>query len=472
MVRTTVKDLVNAVHGTLLSGDETVKVSDITLNSRDIKEGDLFVPIIGERVDAHRFIRQAFEDGAAAAFTSEHDPDNVNELVDGLEEKSPAVIAVDDTVRALQDVGRYCRDRLNIIMIGVTGSVGKTTTREMIGQALGAGYRVFKTPRNFNSQVGVPVSISEISRKDQAAVLELGMSEPGELSVIARIARPDMAVITNIGIAHIEQLGTKERILEEKLTIQEGMSDGGILFLNGDDPYLKNVKAREGLKTIYFGTGDNCDYRASDISLKDGFPQFTAICKGKMIPLQLKVPGAHQVINAMASLAVADACGVPLVAAAQQLSLFKGFKHRQQICELRDISVIDDSYNSSPVSACAAIDILSLRTKAKRRIALMGDMLELGSGSPKFHREVGEYIGEHPVDILITYGDLSGYIEEGAKAKNPDIETAHFPSGEESKAKMQEWLLNNITPGDCILIKGSNSLNLGEVVENVCQYNR
>lgn len=258
MENITVKDIVAATGGRLLCGNAAQKIEHLSIDSRTMKGNDLFVPLIGEKVDAHRFIGQAFDTGAAAVLTSEHE---------SAADTEHAWIRVADTKNALQDIGRYYRSRLNLPLVGITGSVGKTTTREMVAAALSAKYQVYKTPGNSNSQVGVPITLSEITSADEIGVLELGMSMPGELTVIAKIAQVDMAVITNVGITHIEQLGSQDNIYHEKLTIQDGLKEGGILFLNGDDPRLKETRAKDGCRTVYYGTGDNSEYRAG------GYPQ-------------------------------------------------------------------------------------------------------------------------------------------------------------------------------------------------------
>ena len=269
MENITVEDIVKACGGTLLAGNGRRYLSRIRLDSRQVEAGDLFVPIIGEKVDAHRFIPQVIRQGAGAVLTSRHSGEEARAIIEELEKEMPdaepaAWILVDDTKQALQAVGAFCRSRLSIPVIGITGSVGKTTTREMTAAALGAGLQVFKTPGNSNSQVGVPIAVSEISQADQAAVIELGMSEPGEMTRIAKVALPTMAMITNIGITHIEQLGSTENIFREKMNIQDGLKDGGVLLLNGDDDMLKEAKARDGhgYRTLYYGTGANSDYRA------------------------------------------------------------------------------------------------------------------------------------------------------------------------------------------------------------------
>lgn len=451
MEKITVKDIVTAVNGMLLCGDENHPVEHLSIDSRTMKGNDLFVPLIGEKVDAHRFIEQAFGAGAVAVLTSEHDH---------AEDADHAWIRVADTKKALQEIGRYYRSHLSLPLIGITGSVGKTTTREMVAAALSAKYRVYKTPGNSNSQVGVPITLSEITSADEIGVLELGMSMPGELTVIAKIAQVDMAVITNVGITHIEQLGSQENIYREKLTIQDGLKEGGILFLNGDDPLLKETKAKAGCRTVYYGTGENSEYRAEDIRSEDGYPVFTANCRGEKYMVRLSIMGRHNVLNAMVALAVADLSGVPLSDAVKTLAAFTGFKNRQQIAEKNGVIVIDDTYNASPVSMKAGLEVLEAKAKG-RRIAVLADMKELGPDSAKFHYEVGSWMKSHPVDVLFTYGELALQIEKGAKRAGMKAEYLHFD--ENQKEAMVDALKAKLQTGDCVLLKGSNSMRLGEV---------
>lgn len=450
MEQITVNDIVEATGGRLLCGDGRMELVHISIDSRTMKGQDLFVPLVGEKVDAHRFIDQAFSVGAAATLTSEHD---------SMEDVRPW-IRVEDTKKALQDIGRYYRKRLNLPLIGITGSVGKTTTREMVAAALSGKYQVYKTPGNSNSQVGVPITLSEIQSTDEIGVLELGMSMPGELTVIAKIAQVDMAVITNVGITHIEQLGSQENIYREKLTIQDGLKEGGILFLNGNDPMLKDTKAKAGCQTVYYGTGPNSQYRAENISIVDGYPVFTAVCRDRRIPVALRIMGRHNVLNAMVALAAADANGVPLEAAAEKLQEFTGFQNRQQIYERDGVTVIDDTYNASPVSMIAGLEVLHSMKGASRRIAVLADMKELGPDAPRFHREVGAWISAHPVDALFTLGDLAAEIAAGAKPAE-NCRFFHF-AGEDREGLFQA-LKAELKPGDCVLLKGSNSMKLGQV---------
>ncbi len=450
----TVSDIVNATGGRLLCGSAEAEPVNICTDSRKVKEGSLFVPLVGERTDAHDFIAQVFEDGAAATLTGRHDMPEP-----GYEDR--AWIRVDDTLKALQAIGSCARDRLSIPLIGVTGSVGKTTTREMCALALSAGYRTFKTEGNQNSQVGVPIMLTEISPEDEIGVIEMGISIPGEMERLARVARPDSAVVTNISSVHIEQMGSREAIMEEKLHIQDGFHPGSILFVNGDDELLKGVKAKEGCALLTFGTGKDCDYRAVDVILESGSSTFTALCRGREVPVCLNVAGVHNVINAVAALAVADSFGVDVKAAAEKLSDYRGYKNRQRICECRGITVIDDTYNASPASMEAALSILNGRENEGRKIAVLADMKELGTQSQHLHEQVGEYIAQHPIDILFTLGDDALCIENAARKGNGAAAYFHYAGDE--RGELTDKLLTTLKPGDCVLLKGSNSMRLDEV---------
>lgn len=479
MENITVNDIVKATGGTLICGDGAQPVAHLSIDSRKMEGQDLFIPLAGEKVDAHRFVIQALLTGAAATLTSRHfSAADVKQAIQdgknlwtgpeaewetarkGLEDEK-AWISVADTKKALQAIGAYYRSRLTLPLVGVTGSVGKTTTREMIGAALGARFRVYKTPANHNSQIGVPITISGISEDDEIGVLELGMSEPGEMTVIARIARIDMAVITNVGVTHIEQLGTRENIRKEKMSIQDGLKENGILFLNGDNDLLMNVKGRPDVETVYYGTGENCDYRAVDIKTEDGCPSFTLIHKDKRIPVRLKVMGEHNVSNGAVALAVADRCGVPMEDAAKALEEFDGFKNRQQIYKSERITVIDDTYNASPDSMKAGLRVLTSLPRRGRRIAVLADMKELGRDAEKFHFEVGAFAAGLPVDLVFTLGDLAASIGTGILEQGAPIPVRSFR--EEERSLLVKELEHTLQAGDSVLFKGSNSMKLGEV---------
>lgn len=452
MENISVKNIVEATGGRLLCGNGDTVLRHLSIDSRQTGADTLFIPLIGERTDAHAFITQALEGGAAASLTSEHES-----APDGF---TGALIRVDDTKKALQDIGRYLRDRISIPIVGITGSVGKTTTREMVAAALSAGFKTFRTPANHNGQLGVPLTLSAIEAEDEIGVLEMGMSEPGEMEIIASIARPSVAVMTNIGVTHIENLGSRENILREKLHIQDGMRPGGALIINGDDDLLSGVKALEGCRTISYGLGADCDYRAEEITVEGGLPSFILICKDERISVRLSVPGEHNIRNALAALAVADFYGVSLTAAAGALEEYRGFKNRQQIVQADGITIIDDTYNASPDSMRAGLQVLS-SMEASRHIAVLADMKELGKDTLLFHRETGKFAAGLNLSLLVTFGELARAIAEGAvSAGLPEASVICF--GEEKREDMITYLKKELRKGDAVLFKGSNSMHLGE----------
>lgn len=466
MEKIRIRDMVEAVGGQLLLGDENQEIAHISLNSREMEGQDLFVPIVGERVDAHNFICQALDNGAAAVFTSRHHSrQQAEEEIRAWEAHegrpvSGAWIQVEDTKKALQDLGAWRRRQISIPLVGITGSVGKTTTREMVAAALGAGFQVYKTPGNANSQVGVPITICSIPRDAQIGVIELGMSQPGEMERIARVAQVDSALITNIGDAHIQQLGSRENILKEKLYIQDGMNPKGKLFLNGDDPLLCKAAASEGREVVYYGTSPQCQYQAKDLHLEDGYPVFRAVHQDQQVCVRLKVMGTHMAQNAMAALAVAGEYGVPLEQAARELENYQGSKGRQQIYEIGGMVMIDDSYNASPASMKAGLQVLHSMKPGARKIAVLADMKELGPKEGEFHREIGSFLARQPVDLVLLLGDLAQETGREMSRENPQAAWKHFSDLD----SLIRFLKETAAPGDCIFFKGSNSMRLGDAV--------
>ncbi|MCI8453301.1 MAG: UDP-N-acetylmuramoyl-tripeptide--D-alanyl-D-alanine ligase, partial [Lachnospiraceae bacterium] len=299
---------------------------------------------------------------------------------------------------------------------------------------------------------------------DEIGVIELGMSEPGELTIIARLAAINTAVITNIGDAHIEQFGSREKILREKMTIQDGLKDGGLLLLNGDDALLRGVQAKDSVRVLYYGTGAGCDYRAENIVLHDGKPEFTAVHGSKRCQVRLDVLGRHNVLNALAGIAVCAEYGMTLEEAARGLLTFKGFAHRQQLVPARiagkEILLLDDSYNASPASLRAALDVFCRIRPGARHIAVLADMKELGGRSPEFHREAGEYAAASGVSLILTLGEDCSYLAQGVRA------TSQIPVMEFTEpGELTAYLERELTDGDLLLLKGSNSMGLTRLAD-------
>ncbi len=445
----TVRDILEATKGVLLCGDENTPISDICINSKLVKEGDLFVPIIGQNVDAHRFIESALEVGAAT-LTSEHDSVIVSDK---------PYIRVNHTEAALQDIGRYLRRRMDVAVVGVTGSVGKTTTREMIAAALGTTKRVYQTEKNYNSQIGVPICISHITRDKEMAVLEIGMSMEGQIATLSEIIRPSVSVVTTIGVAHIEYLKTQENIRKEKLSIINSMDDDGILFLNGDDPMLSEMRGKMPCKTLFYGTNEWCDYHAENISFENGKSYFDCVHYGERVRVELSALGRHNIGNCLAALAVADISGIPLTVAATAFPEFTG--QRQKLIERKhQYTIIDDTYNASPTSMKASIDVLSDMPCQGKRYAVLGDMFELGDDAASYHYEVGAYAAAAQIDEVICVGELAGNIKKAIDEADTKVSAYSFTDKEEAAI----YLISLLKPEDIVMLKASNGMNLNEIV--------
>ncbi|MBE5924791.1 MAG: UDP-N-acetylmuramoyl-tripeptide--D-alanyl-D-alanine ligase [Lachnospiraceae bacterium] len=449
-----VKDIVEMTGGVLLCGDENTPVTDICINSKEIKEGDLFVPIIGENVDAHRFIESALETGAAT-LTSEHD---------GIVVADKPYIRVDNTLVALQRIGMGIRKRLiDIPIVAVTGSVGKTTTRTMIAHALAAGLKTYQTEKNFNSQIGVPITLSRMNASYEIAVLELGISEDGQMEILSEMVCPDNAVVTTIGVAHIEFMKTRENIRKQKLSIIHFMKEGGTLFLNGDDDMLQDAAKTEKLncKIIYYGTEDWCDYYAKDIVYHEDHTTFTLVHGVQQVEVVLKAFGKHNVGNCVAALAVAHENGISLETAAAGFASYEG--PRQKVIRMDGkFTIIDDTYNASPDSMKASINVLCDMPCDGKRVAVLGDMLELGDGSEEYHREIGRYLLSKPVDEVYVIGELADFIrDEMKKSESENVRVFSFSDREEAAMSLMAIL----QPEDVLLVKASNGMKLTELVD-------
>lgn len=446
-----VKELVEITGGELISGSlkEKRACNNLSVDSRQIDKNTLFVPLAGEKRDGHDFFQQVYEAGGRFALSARRACFQAPDF---------QIIFVEDTLEAMQKLAKAIREGLGIPLIGITGSVGKTTTREMVAAALGAEKEVFKTPANFNSQVGVPLTLSSIAQED-IGIIEMGISEFGEMTRLSKMVQPDLAVVTNIGEAHLKQLITKENIRDQKFHIQDHMAPGGILLLNGEDPILRESHAYEEIQKEYFNCqGENCTCYAAEIDIQEGLPVFTAHIRGESLRVKLGVCGIHQISNALAALAVAWHYGVDLQKAAKSLEEFKGFPHRQQIRCTGKVTVIDDTYNASPDSMRAALQILTDMPQGNRKIAVLGDMKELGRGEIKIHRAMGSYIKGLPIDYVITLGKL------GAELLHclPPGKGKAFMDSEKLAAFLQKYQ----KPGDVILFKASNSMGLTQVVDS------
>ena len=478
----TIRDILKITNGYLQGNvDESYRedllskeIRDIAIDSREVEDGLLFVAFKGEKVDAHKFLPDvALKCDAMLIEESEED---IKALIDGKElPDNKAYIRVDSTLDSLQKIAAYIRMFYDKPVVGVTGSVGKTTTREMITHTLSSSLEVFHTKGNMNSQIGVPLTISHIlDEKSDAAVLEMGISENGGMNKLVNMVRPDIAVCTMIGVAHIEFMKTKQGIMEEKLHIAAQMDENGALFVNADDEYLSKVEAgfsfddgsKLKCKVFKFGTVDNADFRAENIRLENGYNTYTYVHGDTRIDVNLHQPGIHNVLNSLVSMAIADYLGLDLMKAAASFESFEGL--RQRIIESdKGYTVIDDAYNASPDSMKAAINVLSDAECSGRKIAVLGDMFELGTGSDDFHSEVGEYIYKKykedmdSLDELICIGKSSVFYS--TKLDATDVIVHQFENNEEAA----DYLKGILSPGDIVLLKASNGMHFTEIVKEL-----
>lgn len=444
-MRVKVSDIAAAAEGKLLCGDENTVITSFITDSREAKAGAMFVPIRGERADGHSYIPAVLEGPAAAAFTDHEIP---------LGEKP--LVLVKDCREALQRAAAWYRDQFDIPIVGITGSVGKTTAKEMVAQALSAQFRVLKTAGNQNSQVGVPITVCGLRKDHTAAVVEMGVSMPGEMARIAGVVKPTCAVMTNIGVSHIEFMKTRENILAEKARIADYLPPDGALFVNGDDDLLPTLKETMGSRVVTFGLGPTCDWRAFGLNEADKGTFFTCQSPaGERTELFVPAAGEHNVRNALCAMAVARYLGVPAGDVVRAISAYKAPAMRQQMVEANGLLIIDDSYNASPDSMRSAIDVLSTRPVTGKRAAVLADMLELGDFSQQGHYQVGQYAKERGVELLVAVGPLSREIAagygEGAR---------WFATNQEASA----FLRDALRPGDAVLVKGSRGMKTDEIV--------
>jgi UDP-N-acetylmuramoyl-tripeptide--D-alanyl-D-alanine ligase len=453
-MKMTVEEIASACGGRILAGSPEAFVTSVTTDSRQVKQGTLFVPIVGEKIDAHQFIGKALEAGASAVLTQEHHTAQC----------PGAWIAVEDTRTALQRIAAEWRKRFTGPIIGITGSVGKTTTKEMTALALSAGMKVMKTEGNQNSQIGLPLTMFRLSPEYDAAVIEMGMSEFGEMSRLASVASPDYAVLTNIGLSHIGNLGSQENIRKEKLHITDRFHEKSVLFLNGDDPLLADLRGMLPFQTVYFGTQPWCDFRAESVRIGSEASDFHYFAPdGRNGTIHLPVPGMHCVLDALAGLAVADQLGVSLEKAAQALAEYRPLAMRMQIHRAKKgYTVIDDSYNSSPDAAKSSLSVLAGFHSGKR-VAVLADMLELGDFSRQGHFSVGEYAAHEGIEVLITVGEEAREIAEGALSVNTEMQYHVCKTNEEALNILSSILKS----GDTVLVKGSRGMKTDEIVNQL-----
>src|SRR5437773_5512696 len=438
--------------GSISCGDEAVTIEKVATDSRTLKPGELYVALRGENFDGHNFVESAAQSGAAGAI--------VESNWNGKIPKNFALIRTSDTLQAYQELAANYRKSLPLSVVASTGCNGKTSTKDFTAAVLARRFRVTKTEGNFNNHVGLPRTMLEATSQDEVAVWEIGMNHPGEIAALAQLAAPDVAIITNIGVAHIEFMGSREKIAEEKGALAEAVAANGRVILNADDSFTKTIAARARGKVILAGISAGM-IRADEISQSATGTDFTILEGAHRCRAQLPVPGLHMVQNALLAVATGRVFDVSLEDCAAGLTAAPLTKARLQIKDIAGVQFLDDSYNANPDSMKAALRTLVELDTDGRRIAVLGEMLELGDESERGHREVGETAAGLKIDKLIAIGDVAAGIADGAR--NAGLKKTTIVNSTSEAAE----LLNEIaSPGDLILIKGSRASQTAEVIEH------
>ena len=499
MKNITIDNLLRVSGGILNSGKSEVdrfkEAKGACIDSRLVKEDFIFFATKGERVDGHDFIASAFEKGALAVIC-----ERVPENVDG-----PCIV-VKDSLTALRDVAEFYRKGLNIKVVGITGSVGKTSTKEFIASVLSQKFKVLKTEGNFNNEIGLPLTVFRLTEEDEVAVLEMGISDFGEMTRLAKIARPDVAVITNIGQCHLEQLGDRDGVLSAKTEIFKYLKEDGTACLFADDDKLSTIQEVNGKKPVFFGSSKELQIHPLSVTSNGLLGSDCTMCSGdRIFPVHIPLPGAHRIYNALAAIAVGTVFGLTEQEMAAGIEQVKATAGRGNVIQTEKLVILDDCYNANPVSMNAALDLLSLADSAK--VAVLGDMFELGSNEIWLHEGVGKYAVKKEVDVIICIGELAKNIYNGAleeeKASADSYLTGiekHLNDGDyisgllsgkkpeegsdgeietterlplyyyKTKDEFFRFMGEVIRDGDAVLVKASHGMHFEEIVERLKEF--
>lgn len=443
----TLKQFADACCGTYYGPEELLnkEIKGVVIDSRQVQEDYLFVATVGERVDGHRFIPDVYAKGALCAVSQQK-----------LDHPAGPYLLVEDTFQALKDGAESYRQTLNIPVIGITGSVGKTSTKEMVASVLSQKYNVLKTPGNFNNEIGLPLTIFMIDECHEAAVLEMGMNHFGEMHRLSKMARPTHCVFTNIGVAHLEFLGSRDGILKAKTEMFDYAAADAKVFVNGDDDKLVTLKDR----ALTFGLEPSNQVWADQIENLglDGI-RCCIHADGHDIQAVIPLPGMHMVYNAMAGSCVGFALGLTPEQIKAGIEALKPLSGRSNILHTDRYTLLDDCYNANPVSMCAMLDVLDFAIT--RKVAILGDMGELGAETEAMHASVGEHLKKLHIDVVITIGTLSEAIHQAAQQSAPQTECLHFADRDSFLAKAGDILKD----GDSILVKASHSMEFEQIIK-------
>ncbi|WP_096516538.1 UDP-N-acetylmuramoyl-tripeptide--D-alanyl-D-alanine ligase [Clostridium perfringens] len=448
MLELNLQEIVKATKGDLLKEADVKEIKAVSTDTRKIEEGTMFIALKGENFNGNNYVLDAFNKGAKIAIVDEVKCD-LNELKEDV-----ALIKVQNTGRALMDLAKFYREKLGLKVVGITGSAGKTSTKDLVAAVLSDKYKVFKTKGNFNNEIGLPLMILELDSTYDVAILEMGMRGLGQIKELAEIASPDLGIITNIGISHIEILKTRENILKAKMEIATFFDKNNTLVVCGNDDFLGALPEAQ-YKIVKTGVGENFEIGAKNIALEELSSKFTVYDGEKEEEFSLDMPGEHNISNLMLGIAIAKELGVSFEEMKRGLKNIEATSMRLELIKKDGFSILNDCYNSSPVAVKSTIDVMK-NIEGKRRIAVLGTMRELGHKSEEAHKEIGKYAKENGIEKVLCFGDFSENIKEG------------YGEGctvYENKEELIKDLLNIICEGDIILVKASRSLKFEEITK-------
>lgn len=446
------KEIVEATKGILLNGDNETEILDYKIDSRQIEKGDFYIPILGENVDGHKFITQCVDKGCSGFFISNLEVINLEEIMQY--NKNIVIIQVKDTKQALVDIGIYNRKKhIDIDVVAITGSVGKTSTREMIASVLSQNKNLLVTQKNMNSYIGMPLMDLKFNNQD-LAILEAGIDFVGEMDILNKLLIPDVAIITNIGTSHIEKLGSQEIIYNEKTNISKGLKGKKILLLNGDDKYLSKYK-NPNVNIQYYSLKE-----ASNISITEKVIEYDTLIYNNIEHIVINAMGNHNILNSLAAIKVAQIYGLSTEDIKKGILNYNNYSRRMEKINLDNILIIDDTYNASPSSTKSGLISIN-EIQNKRRIAVLADILELGNYSKDLHQDLGEFFENVDFEIIIAYGQDIKYLIESAKKFVKNI--YYCNSAEEAEKVLRRVMKEN----DVIYFKGSNAMKVNQIIENL-----
>ncbi|MCK5260222.1 MAG: UDP-N-acetylmuramoyl-tripeptide--D-alanyl-D-alanine ligase [Candidatus Omnitrophica bacterium] len=444
----TVEEIKKATRGTFVQGSIVSTVTGVSIDSRKIGKGNAFIAIKGERFDGHDFIRKAVRNGATVVISSK-------KIVCA---RDVTVIGVKDTTKALGQIAAWHRQRFSIPVVAITGSTGKTTTKEMIASVLAKRFKVLKNVGTENNQYGVPLTLLKLKASHQVAVLELGTNQPGDIRWLAKIASPTMGIFMNVGESHLKGLKTPAGVLREKAQLIKYMEPGGVVILNGDDRYLATLpKKYKKQKMIRFGRGKKADHRADDVVVRDNRSLYFKV---RRHVFKINSPATHNVYNALAAISCGRVFKIRYNDITSVLSRFPFLWGRQEIRKIGQFWLIDDTYNANPVSLKSAISTLDTLHIKGKRIVICADMLELGPRSVALHRSAGEMIGRSHADIVLTTGRHARHITHELKRAKGSITALHCSDTNEVRKRLKKFC----HPGDAVLVKGSRGMHMERIV--------